>query len=59
MLFSVFKNLLGGDIVIVYLGKDNSKGMFKIGDCEVLIMPFMYNPDSTCELIDITDRLQS
>lgn len=57
IIFSV-QELVGGDIVLVSLGDDNSKGMFKIGDCEVLIMPFLYSPENNWELIDITHKLK-
>lgn len=55
VLFEV-QSLVGGEIVLISLGK--SRGVFKIGDCEVLIMEQLYSPKDENEVIDITDRLK-
>lgn len=58
--YTLFKaqELIGGDITLVSNGDDNSRVLFKICDCEVMIMPFNYLQGDKWEVIDITDRLK-
>lgn len=48
------QNILGGDITLMYQSSPSKGVLFKVGACEILLMPFLYNQyESVDGVIDV------